>query len=274
MKHSKLFLTGMAALLLSFGLMMTGCDSGGGSDDPSESPDDYFVITRTNPGSSTGGDYAVFTVQVKKSLAGKQVEFANVAAGNVTYTNADADTTIASQTTALIGFFTTQATKYGAAVEGTTTDTVKLTATENPPAEIPVANGPKVVDVTDIPAPPPEDTWLPPAASGEDGVFTVVADADSVTAVGEIHYAAGTVTYWTTEKVTKTIGAGPLQTLLLTLAATDTFTIAVVNNVEQIINITINGTTADVPTGKTLTVGAGTTLDTGAAGVLAVTGTL
>jgi hypothetical protein len=33
MKHSKLFLTGMAALLLSFGLMMTGCDSGGSSDD-------------------------------------------------------------------------------------------------------------------------------------------------------------------------------------------------------------------------------------------------
>jgi hypothetical protein len=35
MKHSKLFLTGMAALLLSFGLMMTGCDSGGDSDSDS-----------------------------------------------------------------------------------------------------------------------------------------------------------------------------------------------------------------------------------------------
>jgi hypothetical protein len=55
MKHSKLFLTGMAAALLSFGLMMTGCDSGGDSDNKTPAPPTVTVTDNTVTYKSTDG---------------------------------------------------------------------------------------------------------------------------------------------------------------------------------------------------------------------------
>ncbi|MDR2494177.1 MAG: hypothetical protein LBD24_03030 [Spirochaetaceae bacterium] len=72
MKHSKLFLTGMAALLLSFGLMMTGCDSGGGSDDPPPPKPDTSVTYRSTATISTV-PYTFILEVVKAPAAGASI---------------------------------------------------------------------------------------------------------------------------------------------------------------------------------------------------------
>jgi hypothetical protein len=89
MKHSKLFLTGMAALLLSFGLMMTGCDSGGDSDSgttltPPPPPDDLAMLYMSK--GTVGTTDTTFVLELEKVIAPRASY-----AGRAAYTPAETD---------------------------------------------------------------------------------------------------------------------------------------------------------------------------------------
>jgi hypothetical protein len=124
-------LTGMAALLLSFGLMMTGCDS---DDPPPPSAGDYFSIDAWDAGSA--GTRATLTVTVKKALeADKKATFTKVAGdptdAPVEYIGGTGDKD--AQATAIKNAINDKSgTLYDATVgTGATANIITLTATAN-----------------------------------------------------------------------------------------------------------------------------------------------
>jgi hypothetical protein len=104
----------MAALLLSFGLMMTGCNSDGGSDsNTGGGGGNEITIVQTTEGiaadtsvtPAVAAQAAVFTVTVNKDLTGKVATFTNVADDDVVYKPATDETTKAAQAAAIAVLF-------------------------------------------------------------------------------------------------------------------------------------------------------------------------
>jgi hypothetical protein len=149
----------MAALLLSFGLMMTGCDSGGDSDsNTGGGGGNEITIVQTTAGIAADGGVtavkAVFTVTVNKDLAGKVATFTNVADDNVVYKPATADNTKAKQAAAIAVLFGDGGTAPAGAIYDVayTASAEFFTLTQPEGSEGPVAEAdlPKVT-VTDAP---------------------------------------------------------------------------------------------------------------------------
>jgi hypothetical protein len=187
MKHSKLFLTGMAALLLSFGLMMTGCDSGGDSDsDTTINAADYIEITAGVTGvTGSPGTAATFTVTVKNPLeATKKATFTKVATNDVVYIGGTGGTAKEAQATAIAAALNAApGAKYDAAV-GTTvgTDDHIITLTQKTPyGPVDAANKPAVA-VTAYTAPVTNDVSTAAAidVAENDTALAVIATGGSL----------------------------------------------------------------------------------------------
>jgi hypothetical protein len=133
----------MAALLLSFGLMMTGCDSGGDSDSdsgPTINAADYIDIAVDTAGAENTA--AVYKVTVKQAVpAANKAVFANVADAAVEYIPAlGGETTKEAQATAIATALTGAAgAKYTAGIVDTSGEAPFFLLTANTPGVITAA---------------------------------------------------------------------------------------------------------------------------------------
>jgi hypothetical protein len=199
----------MAALLLSFGLMMTGCDSGGDSDsdDPINAAE-YLEIKDGVTGAA--GTAATFTVTVNKPLeATKKATFTKVATAAVEYIGGTGGATAVLQAVAIKNALNdATGAKYTATV-GTTagTDDHIITLTQKTPyGQVEAANKP-AVEIVPYNAPPASDRTATITAAEDDTALVVIATGGTLKSNLNVYI--------------KTDGSTPKSTVTVT-AATDT----------------------------------------------------
>jgi hypothetical protein len=299
MKRSKLFLTGMAALLLSFGLMMTGCDSGGGSDDPPPASDQIATID------VTAGDTALVVIATGGTIKNTAKVFIKDDGSAVTITN---ESTLSGATELGAGiekkndrFVITGLTAADSTggtdklVEGTGTVTVMLKVDAQQSAATGVAahtGVPVVIDAqeytlgsiaedkiaftpatTSPPAPAKVNWHVNGGSATGDTPLDPDFDADLIAVLGAL--AATDIVVFEASNVVDEItftaaptAAAKLQTALTAVAAGSTNKSVTLGGSTQTTTIGA-GSTVTIPAGVTVTVGAGNILDV--AGTLAFT---